>query len=146
MVERLEVKILSGEAKVLEKIGLRKAPQSSIETPYRKAIQSNTAEALHVYQQVKEGATLSAPVLWAQATHKKRNSELQRILLRKDLDKVLEFQKNVMAPDFIAAGTVKPGAEFITRAAPGVGSNLGGSIEVVVKPGDVTLKSFSVIE
>ena len=37
--------------------------------------------------------------------------------------------------DWIAEGQIAPGADFITRAAPGVFPNLGGGIEVVAAPG-----------
>ena len=37
--------------------------------------------------------------------------------------------------DWISEGTIRPGAPFITRPAPGVGSNLGGGREVVTDPG-----------
>ena len=41
------------------------------------------------------------------------------------------------------SATLKPGAPFITRQAPGIGVNLGGGIEAVVDPGNVTMCSFS---
>jgi hypothetical protein len=41
------------------------------------------------------------------------------------------------APDWVMGGTVRPGAPFVTRPAPGIGPNLGGAPEVVVNPGDV---------
>jgi hypothetical protein len=39
-------------------------------------------------------------------------------------------------------GTVKPGANLITRPAPGIGTNVGGAMEAVVDPGGVKLKWF----
>lgn len=44
--------------------------------------------------------------------------------------------------DFVEIGTLKKGSPFITREAPGIGSNSGGSIEVVTNPNGVMLKSF----
>ena len=41
------------------------------------------------------------------------------------------------APDWVMAGTLKPGAEVITRAAPGLGTNAGGAIEAVTTPSGV---------
>ena len=38
---------------------------------------------------------------------------------------------------WIMGGTVKPGTPFVTRGAPGIGTNLGGAPEVVVNPGGV---------
>jgi len=34
--------------------------------------------------------------------------------------------------DWIMGGTVSPGTPVITRPAPGIGSNVGGNMEVVV--------------
>lgn len=45
-----------------------------------------------------------------------------------------------VAPDeypWIMGGTVEPGTPFVTRGAPGIGTNLGGAPEVVVNPGGV---------
>lgn len=50
---------------------------------------------------------------------------------------------NVANADFIESAVVKPGTPFVTRPAPGVGSNRGGGIEVVVPEGGVTMCSFS---
>jgi hypothetical protein len=38
--------------------------------------------------------------------------------------------------DWVAEGQLRPGVPFITREAPGVDTNLGGGIEVVINPGD----------
>ncbi len=38
---------------------------------------------------------------------------------------------------WIMGGTVEPGTPFVTRGAPGIGTNLGGAPEVVVNPGCV---------
>ncbi|HEU0296345.1 MAG TPA: RHS repeat-associated core domain-containing protein [Anaerolineales bacterium] len=40
---------------------------------------------------------------------------------------------NTQGTQFLAVGKIVDGANFITRTAPGVGSNLGGAIEVVVE-------------
>lgn len=45
--------------------------------------------------------------------------------------------------NFLMTARLKPGAEFITRPAPGVGGNLGGGIEVVVPPDSVNIQNFS---
>lgn len=45
--------------------------------------------------------------------------------------------------NFVESGRVRDGARFITREAPGVGSNSGGAIEVVTGQGDVLLNSFN---
>lgn len=49
-------------------------------------------------------------------------------------------------PDYIIEGTIRSGAEYITRSAPGLGNNSGGAIEVVVNPNSINLTSFTMIE
>ncbi len=44
--------------------------------------------------------------------------------------------------DFVETATLRPGALFITREAPGLGANTGGAIEIVVDPGGVVLHEF----
>jgi filamentous hemagglutinin len=51
--------------------------------------------------------------------------------------------ENVANADFIESAVLTPGSPFITRAAPGIGDNVGGGIEVVVNPGGVTMCGFS---
>jgi hypothetical protein len=50
--------------------------------------------------------------------------------------------ENVSNADFIETGTLKPGTDFVTRAAPPVGTNPGGGIEVVTPPNGVQLDYF----
>jgi len=45
--------------------------------------------------------------------------------------------------NFLEMATLKPGAQFVTREAPGVGSNMGGGIEVIVEKSGVVMESFS---
>lgn len=47
---------------------------------------------------------------------------------------------------FIEIGTLKNNTMFITREAPGVGSNLGGAVEVVTASGNVTLGTFHTVK
>jgi hypothetical protein len=46
---------------------------------------------------------------------------------------------------FIETGKIKAGSDFITRPAPEVGNNEGGSIEMVTNPNNVRLEAFNVI-
>jgi len=122
-------------------------PVANIQTPYEIALQSNAAEALYVQQQVKSGATLyRTGTMGTSHVQEAQFWALEHSLAEGFAQRYGIPSQNVIKSDFIVAGTIKPGAEFITRAAPRVGSNLGGGIEVVVKPGDVALKSFSMIE
>ena len=52
--------------------------------------------------------------------------------------------ENVLQTDFIESAVVPPGTPFVTRQAPGVGSNSGDGIEVVVPEGSVTMCGFSI--
>ena len=52
-------------------------------------------------------------------------------------------EENVKNLNFIERATLKPGTTFVTREAPGIAENTGGSIEVVVSEGGVVMKSFS---
>lgn len=45
-------------------------------------------------------------------------------------------------PDFIIGGTVRPGANFITRPAPPCGGNAGGTLEIVTDPNAVQINLF----
>ncbi len=40
-------------------------------------------------------------------------------------------------PNWVMGGTVRPGAAAVSRSAPGLGTNVGGKIEIVVQPGGV---------
>ena len=54
--------------------------------------------------------------------------------------------ENVSNADFFEEARVPQGVPFITREAPGVGSNLGGGIEVVVPAGGADLNWFSIFD
>jgi hypothetical protein len=44
--------------------------------------------------------------------------------------------------DFVEVGRLRQGSSFITREAPGVGTNTGGAIEAVTNPGAVKFDYF----
>lgn len=50
---------------------------------------------------------------------------------------------NVLSAEFIESAVLRQGSPFVTRGAPGVGTNLGGAIEVVVPEGGIWLRGFS---
>ncbi|WP_245164244.1 hypothetical protein [Buttiauxella brennerae] len=52
-------------------------------------------------------------------------------------------QENIDRSNFIMTAKLKPGAEHVTRPAPGIGGNAGGGIEVVVPPDAVDIITFS---
>ena len=47
--------------------------------------------------------------------------------------------------DYVIKGKLDPNADFITRSAPGLGNNSGGTIEIVTNPNGVKLDSFNMI-
>ena len=44
--------------------------------------------------------------------------------------------------DWVMAGKLAPGANVITRPAPGLGVNAGGDVEAVVAPDTVNIQWF----
>ncbi|MEM8939928.1 MAG: hypothetical protein AAGC64_11325, partial [Bacteroidota bacterium] len=51
---------------------------------------------------------------------------------------------SLQASDWL--GQIKPGANFVTREAPGIGSNTGGAIEVVTDPNAVKIETFNMLD
>lgn len=115
----------------------------SIPTPQGPAIQSMTAEAQAALRQAQSGA----PVYRAGGLGTQRAAEGQ----------YWSFQNPASTPGyangmgmpgtgagepFIMGGRVNPSSQFITREAPGIGNNLGGSVEAVTQPGGVTIDWF----
>jgi len=123
--------LLGGEAK-------------GILTPYGLAVQSQSAAALAARAEVSSGATLYR----IGTTGKSQAAEAQFWSLENPLSTGYASRYgipvgNVSNANFIEAATLKPGASFITRQAPGIGSNVGGGIEVVVPSGGVQMKWFT---
>lgn len=54
--------------------------------------------------------------------------------------------ENFKNMNFVETSTIKQGDLFITRPAPGIGTNIGGGIEVVIPSGSITIGSFSVVK
>ena len=116
----------------------------TISTPYGAAEQASDSAALAARAQVERGATLyrigtmgrseaDKPQFWA----------LEHPLTPGYPARYGIPPENVERSDFIETATLRPGTPFVTRAAPPVGMNPGGGIEVVVPEGGATLESFS---
>ncbi|SKA66676.1 RHS repeat-associated core domain-containing protein [Pantoea ananatis] len=128
----------------IDPLGLsRCSTHKDVETPYGPATQSTAPEALAARSQVENGATLyrvgttgrSETVgaqFWA-LEHPHSPGYANRYGIP---------QENVDRSNFLMTARLKPGAEFVTRPAPGVGENLGG-IEVVVPPDAVDIQNFN---
>jgi RHS repeat-associated protein len=115
-----------------------------IPTPYGPATQSATAEAISARAEVQAGARL-----YRVGTLAKSETELAQFwALEHPLSAGYASRYgipagNVANADFIETAFLKPNSPFVTRVAPGVGSNLGGGIEVVVPPAGVQMASLS---
>lgn len=121
-----------------------KLAKYGIQTPFGPAFQSSAPAALQVRTHVANGGTIYR----VGTTNKSTTAEAQ--FWAPEHPSTPGFAKkygipedNVKAMNFIAAATVKPGVDFITREAPGVGENTGNGIEIVVPEGGVLMKSFS---
>jgi LysM repeat protein len=115
-----------------------------VNTPYGPAFQSTDSAAIAARAQVESGATLyrvgtsgksqaAEAQFWA-LEHPNTPGFAQRYGIPVE---------NVQNINFIEAATLNPGTTFITRPSPGVGTNVGGGIEVVVPKGGVQMKWFS---
>ncbi len=114
-----------------------------VRTPYGLALQSMSPEALRARAAVRAGALMY------------RGGRLGRSAAAEGQFWALEsplspgYAQHYGLPpqnatfDFVEVGVLRPGARFITRAAPGIGTNPGGGIEAVVDAGSVILKAFT---
>ena len=116
----------------------------SIKTPYGRARQSISKDALNIYDYTKNGGVLY------------RGGELGR---SNTLEAQFWATENPLTPgyankygvaldkfDYVIQGKIKPNSKFITRKAPGVNHNKGGGIEVVTKKNSVIIENFYMIE
>ncbi len=133
-----------GVGKAIQNYRSMHASKRGIKTPYGIAKQSNNPAALAARTQIEEGATLYR----VGTTGKSQAAEAQFWALEHPNTSGFAQRygipaENVQNANFIEAATVKPGTSFVTRSAPGVGSNMGGGVEVVVPEGGVQMKWFS---
>ena len=116
----------------------------SIKTPYGRARQSISKDALNIYDHTKNGGVLY------------RGGELGK---SNTLEAQFWATENPLTPgyankygvaldkfDYVIQGKIKPNSKFITRKAPGVNHNKGGGIEVVTKKNSVIIENFYMIE
>lgn len=106
--------------------------KESIETPYGSANLSYSPEALAARDQVENGATLyrmgttgrsetTGAQFWA-LEHPSNPGYAGRYGIP---------QENIDRSDFIMTARLKPGSDFITRPAPGIGGNPGGVLKLL---------------
>jgi hypothetical protein len=116
---------------------------ADVVTPYGPALQSSIPEALAARSAVQGGT----PLYRLGTIGKSEAAEAQFWALEHPLNPGFAARygippANVAKFNFIETATLKPGTPFVTRPAPGIGSNPGGGIEVVVPSNGVTLKYF----
>lgn len=113
-------------------------------TPYGPAVQDLSPAALAARQAVEHGA----PIYRAGTMGKSQAAEGQFWALEHPHTPGYEARYGIPAgnmakQDFIEQARVPHSGDFITRAAPGIGNNPGGGIEVVVPSGGADLDWFS---
>ena len=119
---------------------LNRGVAGGIATPYGRAFQATSEEALAAKEAIEGGATLyRGGVLGRSAGPEGQFWALENPLLP-------SYAQRYGLPagnqnfNFIEYGRIKPGAPFITRPAPGGGPNAG--IEAVVDPNSVKVNGF----
>lgn len=125
----------------------------SISTPYGAAIQSKTRAATSAIEQIKNGA----PLYRVGTLGRSQTAEAQFWSLENPanyLNNLDDFAQKFGIPAenlktgniFVEQGKLKANSKFITREAPGFGTNSGGAIEVVTPPNSVKLESFNTVK
>lgn len=133
----------------------------TIRTPYGDAIQDTSPEALAIREQVDGGSTLyrigtrgNTPVIRNGRTvaHPgSRTGDSAQFWSPENpnspgyLERYGIPPENVTEFNFIERAIMRPGSSYITRPAPGVGNNGGGSYEIVIPEaaGSIEIQSFN---
>lgn len=120
----------------------------SITTPFGKAIQELSEEAIVARAKVLDGKfmyrlgkrgrsqTGSEAQFWS-LEHPKTPGYAKKYGIP---------EENIKNADFIERATIKEGGDFVTRKAPGVGANSGGGIEIVTTKKGINIESHVSIE
>jgi RHS repeat-associated protein len=117
---------------------------SSVMTPRGPALQALTAEANIALREVQSGATV-----FRQGEFGVQNTVGGQFWALRNPSTTPGYAGQFGMPgaaapkiDWMMGGTVRPGSPVITRPAPGIGGNPGGSMEAVVPPGGVSINWF----
>ena len=109
-----------------------------IPTPHGIANQANTPAARAALGEVQSGATVYRQGSFGvQNTADAQFWSLQNPAATRGFANQMGMPGGAAKPDWIMGGTVSPGSPVITRPAPGIGANAGGSMEAVVPSGGV---------
>lgn len=113
----------------------------TIETPYGKAQQDYSMEALELRNKAKNGEVelYRGGVLGVSETTEAQFWAPEPPFNSGYANKYGVANDNF---DYYVKGHLKPDTDFITRQAPGLGKNSGGALEIVTKPGKVILDYF----
>jgi hypothetical protein len=122
---------------------------AGIQTHRGIARQENTPEALTAFTATKNGAKIYrigtlGTTYAADGQFWSLDNPLTTTGYVKNLG--LPANNKVGPETFVIQGYIRPGAPFVTRKAPGIGTNTGGAIEIVANPGDVILDWFHLID
>ena len=112
----------------------------AIKTPYGDALQSTSKEALELRQYVDNGGQLFRGGKLGRSNVADGQFWAPESPLNPGYaDKYgVDFNKL----DFVVGGRQVSGAPYITRPAPGLGTNTGGALEIVNNPNSVMLDYF----
>jgi hypothetical protein len=117
------------------------ASKNMVQTPHGTAVQGSSAEAQAALNQARSGSQV-----YRQGQFGVQNTADAQFWATQNPANTSGFANQLGMPnsrvDWMMGGTVKPGANLITRPAPGIGTNVGGAMEAVVDPGGVKLKWF----
>jgi RHS repeat-associated protein len=112
-----------------------------VDTPYGPAVQDSSPSAQGLREEVASGRMIYRAGAFGQSNA----AEGQFWGVDSPLEPGYADKYGIASytePGFVIGGTVKSGANFVTRPAPGYGTNAGGALEVVVEPGGVKIEFF----
>lgn len=114
-----------------------------IDTPYGRAFQENSEEALKVRKYVEDGGDLYRGGSFGRSN----TTDAQFWAPESPLSPGYadKYGVDFKDTDYVIKGKLDSNADFITRSAPGLGNNSGGAIEIVTNPNSVKLDSFNMI-
>ena len=113
----------------------------TINTPHEPAVQGTDPGSLSALQRAQNGETVYRQgILGEQNTGDAQFWSFDNPVTTTNYADKMGMPSS--GKDWIMGGTVKPGADVITRQAPGIGKNKGGNIEAVTNPGGVQLDFF----
>jgi|GEM_PF-4199737 len=119
---------------------------NSVMTPRGPALQAATPEAMSALNVAKSGVPVYRQgMIGRQATGDAQFWSFSNPASTPDYANAMGMPPGPSGGySWMMGGTVRPGAPVITRPAPRIGTNLGGSMEAVVQPGGVEIEWFHI--